>query len=58
MPSKRRRRRRSRRRQNPAKTLALLVLVVLVLVGAFVGMHKLEQSRYHQERGETSEYFY
>lgn len=58
MPSKRRRRRRSRRRQNPAKTLALLVLVVLVLVGAFVGLHKLEQSRYHQERGETSEYFY
>lgn len=59
MPSKRRRRRRSRRRRtNPARALLILALVAVVVVGAFVGLHKYEQSRYHTNRGETSEYFY
>ena len=35
-----------------------MALAVVILVGVFVGLHKYEQSRYHTNRGETSEYFY
>ena len=59
MPSKRRRGRRGRRRRtNPARIVLTMALAVVILVGVFVGLHKYEQSRYHTNRGETSEYFY
>lgn len=59
MPSKRRRGRRGRRRRtNLARIVLTMALAVVILVGVFVGLHKYEQSRYHTNRGETSEYFY
>lgn len=58
MPSKRRRGRRGRRRASPARALLLAALAVALMVGAFLGLHRYEQSRYHENRGETSENFY
>ena len=58
MPSKRRRGRRGRRRASPARALLLAALAVALMVGAFLGLHRYEQSRYNENRGETSENFY
>lgn len=58
MPSKRRRGRGGRRRKSPTRTLLLAVLAAALITGAFLGLYRCEQSRYHENRGETSADFY